>query len=201
MSDFWVFVEIGLKHVLNLNGYDHALFLMALTVSNSFKEWKQMLLLITVFTIGHSLALVLSVFDVIHINEGLVEFLIPITILVTALYNFVMLRKSFKKESIKSTALITLFFGVIHGLGFSTYFKTILPGNASDKVVPLFEFSIGIEGAQMAVVLTILILSYGFQTFFKVTKRDFSMVVSAFIIGVVVPMIIKNEIWNTSAWI
>jgi HupE / UreJ protein len=201
MTDFWIYVEIGLKHLLNLKGYDHVLFLMALTVSYSFKEWKQMLLLITVFTIGHSLALVLSVFDVLHINEGLVEFLIAITILVTALNNFVMLRKSFKKESIKSTALITLFFGVIHGLGFSTYFKTILPGNASDKVLPLFEFSIGIEGAQMTVVLIILMLSYGFQTFFKVTKRDFSMVISAFIIGVVLPMIIKNEIWNTGAWI
>ena len=159
-----------------------------------------MLLFITVFTIGHTLALMLSVFDVLHINEGLVEFLIPITILVTALYNFVMLRKSFKKESIKTTALITLFFGVIHGLGFSNYFKTILPGNASDKVAPLFEFSIGIEGAQLAVVLTILTLSYSVQNLFKVTKRDFSMVVSAFIIGVVLPLIIKNEIWKTYTW-
>ena len=148
MTDFWIYVEIGLKHVLNLNGYDHVLFLMALTVSNSFNEWKRMLLFITVFTIGHTLALVLSVFDVLCINEGLVELLIPMTILVTALFNFVMLRKSFKKESIKSTILITLFFGIIHGLGFSNYFKTILPGNALDKIVPLFEFSIGIEGAQ-----------------------------------------------------
>ncbi len=200
MTDFWIYVEIGLNHVLNLNGYDHVLFLMALTVSNSFNEWKRMLLFITVFTIGHTLALVLSVYDVLHFNEGLVEFLIPITILVTALYNFVMLRKSFKKESIKTTGLITLFFGVIHGLGFSNYFKTILPGNASDKLVPLFEFSIGIEGAQMAVVLTVLTLSYGAQSIFKVSKRDFSMVVSAFIIGVVLPMIIKNEIWKTFAW-
>ena len=200
MTDFWIYVEIGLKHVLNLNGYDHVLFLIALTVSNSFNEWKRMLLFITVFTIGHTLALMLSVFDVLHINEGLVEFLIPITILVTALYNFVMLRKSFKKESIKTTALITLFFGVIHGLGFSNYFKTILPGNASDKVAPLFEFSIGIEGAQLAVVLTILTLSYSVQNLFKVTKRDFSMVMSAGIIGVVLPLIIKNEIWKTFTW-
>ena len=200
MTDFWIYVEIGLKHVLDINGYDHVLFLMALTVSNSFHEWKRMLLFITIFTIGHTLALVLSVFDVLHINEGLVEFLIPITILVTALYNFVMVRKSFKKESIKTTALITLFFGVIHGLGFSNYFKTILPGNASDKVAPLFEFSIGIEGAQLAVVLTVLIFSYSVQNLFKVAKRDFSMVVSAFIIGVVLPIIIKNEIWKTFTW-
>ena len=200
MTDFWIYVEIGLKHVLNLNGYDHVLFLMALTVSNSFNEWKRLLLFITVFTTGHTLALVLSVFDVLHINEGLVEFLIPITILVTALYNFVLLRKSIKKESIKSTVLVTLFFGIIHGLGFSNYFKTILPGNALDKVVPLFEFSIGIEGAQMVVLLTVLILSYSVQNLFKVTKRDFSMVMSAGIIGVVLPLIIKNEIWKTFTW-
>ncbi len=200
MTDFWIYVEIGLKHVLNLNGYDHVLFLMALTVSNSFNEWKRLLLFITVFTTGHTLALVLSVFDVLHINEGLVEFLIPITILVTALYNFVLLRKSIKKESIKSTVLVTLFFGSIHGLGFSNYFKTILPGNASDKLVPLFEFSIGIEGAQMVVVLTVLMLSYSVQNLLKVTKRDFSMVMSAGIIGVVLPLIVKNEIWKTFTW-
>jgi hypothetical protein len=126
----------------------------------------------------------------------LVEFLIPITILITALFNFFGIRKASKKDSINSIILITLFFGVIHGLGFSNYFKTILPGNPSEKVLPLLEFAIGIEAAQMVVVLAMLILSYGVQTFFRVSKRDFTIVTSAFIIGVVVPMIIQNEIWN-----
>ena len=196
MSDFWIYVEIGLKHVLNLKGYDHVLFLMALTALHTFKDWKKILILVTVFTVGHTLALVLSVFQIVMIKAQLVEFLIPITILITALFNFFGIRKASKKDSINSIILITLFFGVIHGLGFSNYFKTILPGNPSEKVLPLLEFALGIEAAQMAVVLAMLILSYGVQTFFRVSKRDFTIVTSAFIIGVVVPMIIQNEIWN-----
>ena len=196
MSDFWIYVEIGLKHVLNLKGYDHVLFLMALTSPHTFKDWKKILILVTVFTVGHTLALVLSVFQIVMIKAQLVEFLIPITILITALFNFFGIRKASKKDSINSIILITLFFGVIHGLGFSNYFKTILPGNPSEKVLPLLEFALGIELAQMLVVLAMLILSYGVQTFFRVSKRDFTIVTSAFIIGVVVPMILQNEIWN-----
>ncbi len=196
MSDFWIYVEIGLKHVLNLKGYDHVLFLMALTSPHTFKDWKKILILVTVFTVGHTLALVLSVFQIVMIKAQLVEFLIPITILITAIFNFFGVRKASKKDSINSIILITLFFGVIHGLGFSNYFKTILPGNPSEKVLPLLEFALGIELAQMLVVLAMLILSYGVQTFFRVSKRDFTIVTSAFIIGVVVPMILQNEIWN-----
>jgi len=200
MSDFWIYVEIGLKHVLDIKAYDHVLFLIALTVTHSFREWQRLLLLITLFTIGHTLALVLSVFDLISINENLVEFLIPITILITAVFNFIALKKTAAKGAIKSVAIITLFFGLIHGMGFSNYFKTILPGNSIEKVLPLFEFSIGIEAAQMTVVLTILMLSYIAQSVFKVTKRDFTIVTSAIIIGVVLPMIIENEIWNKPLW-
>jgi hypothetical protein len=169
---------------------------MALTALHTFKDWKKILILVSVFTVGHTLALILSVFQIVMIKAQLVEFLIPITILITALFNFFGVRKASKKDSINSIILITLFFGVIHGLGFSNYFKTILPGNPSEKVLPLLEFALGIEFAQMVVVLAMLILSYGVQTFFRVSKRDFTIVTSAFIIGVVVPMIIQNEIWN-----
>lgn len=196
MSDFWIYVEIGLKHVLNIKSYDHVLFLMALTVPHAFKDWKKILLLVTVFTIGHTLALILSVFQIIMIKAELVEFLIPITILITAIFNFFSIGKTSKKESVNSIVFITLFFGVIHGLGFSNYFKTILPGNASDKILPLLEFALGIEGAQMIVVIIMLLFSYCVQTFFRFSKRDFTIVTSAFIIGVVVPMLIQNEIWN-----
>lgn len=200
MSSFWIYVEIGLRHVLDSNAYDHILFLMALSATHTFKEWKKLLLLITIFTIGHTFALVLSVYNVLNILESLVEFLIPITILVTAVLNFVPNKKSKKKGSSAAVATLTLFFGLIHGLGFSNYFKAILPGNASEKVKPLFEFSLGIEAAQLAVVLSILALSYIAQTIFKVSKRDFTIVVSAFIIGVVTPMIIENQFWTTFKW-
>ena len=196
MSDFWIYVEIGLKHVLDIKSYDHVLFLMALTVPHTFKDWKKILLIVTVFTVGHTLALVLSVFEIVVIKAALVEILIPVTILITAIFNFFSIGKTSKKETINAIVLITMFFGVIHGLGFSNYFKAILPGNPSEKVMPLLEFAIGIEVAQVTVVLVVLMLSYCVQTFFRFTKRDFTIVTSAFIVGVVVPMILQNKIWN-----
>jgi hypothetical protein len=170
---------------------------MALTAAHTFKAWRRLLLLVTVFTMGHTIALILSVFKLLNILESLVEFLIPITILITAVLNFLSTKKSFKKGNIITVALLTLFFGVIHGLGFSNYFKTILPGNTAEKVLPLFEFSLGIEAAQITVVLSILLMSYVAQTLFKVSQKDFTIVVSAFIVGVVTPMIIENQFWNT----
>jgi hypothetical protein len=196
MSEFMIYFKIGLSHVLDIDGYDHVLFLIALTVPYAFKDWKRVLLLATLFTAGHTVALILSVYEVIIIKATLVELLIPLTILVTAAFHLFTAGKSGKKESITFVSFVTLFFGVIHGLGFSNYFKTILPGNASDKLLPLLEFAFGIEAAQIIVVIIVLLLSYIVQTFFRFSKRDWTLVMSAFVIGVVLPMIIKSDIWG-----
>ena len=196
MSDFWIYFKIGLNHVLDINGYDHVLFLIALSVPYAFKDWKRVLLLVTIFTIGHTLALLLSVFNIVTVKDSLVELLIPITILVTAFFNLLTAGKSSKVESMTFIGSVTLFFGVIHGLGFSNYFKAILPGNPTDKVLPLLEFALGIEAAQIIVVLAVLLLSFIVQTLFRFNKRDFTLVMSAFVIGVVVPLIIDNPIWD-----
>ncbi|UUC46589.1 HupE/UreJ family protein [Flavobacterium cerinum] len=196
MSEFWIYFNIGLRHVLDINAYDHVLFLIALVVPYAFKDWKRVLLLVTLFTGGHTLSLLLSVYGIVYIKANLVEFLIPITILVTALFHLFTAGKSSKNESVSFVAFVTLFFGIIHGLGFSNYFKTILPGGASEKLLPLLEFALGIEAAQIIVVLIVLILSYIIQTFFRFSKRDWTLVMSAFVIGVVLPMIIGSEIWN-----
>ena len=196
MSEFWLYFKIGLNHVLDIHAYDHVLFLIALMVPYAFKDWKRVLILVSLFTLGHTLALLLSVFGIVSVKSSLVEFLIPITILVTAVFHLFTAGKSSKNESITFVAIVTLFFGIIHGLGFSNYFKTILPGNASDKLLPLVEFALGIEAAQVIVVFLVLILAYIVQTFFRFSKRDWALVMSAFIIGVVTPMIIHSEIWN-----
>ena len=138
----------------------------------------------------------LSVFGIVAVKANLVEFLIPVTILITAFFNLFTAGKASKNESVNLVFFLTLFFGIIHGLGFSNYFKTILPGKASDKLLPLLEFALGIEAAQIIVVLVVLIISYIVQTFFRFSKRDWTLVMSAFIIGVVLPMIIESEIWN-----
>jgi HupE / UreJ protein len=196
MSEFWIYFQIGLKHVLDIHAYDHVLFLIALTVPFSFNDWKRIFLLVTLFTIGHTMALLLSVYDIVAIKVNVVELLIPITILITALYNLFTAGKSNKKEGVNLVFFITLFFGIIHGLGFSNYFKTILGGSANSKLIPLSEFALGIEAAQLVVIFVVLIVSYIVQTFFRFSKRDWALVMSAFIIGVVLPMIIESEIWN-----
>lgn len=197
MSEFWVYFNLGLKHVLDINAYDHVLFLMALIIPYHFKDWSRVLVLISLFTIGHTIALLLSVFGIISVKVNLVEFLIPITILVTALYYLFTAGKTNKKnDNISFVAIISLFFGIIHGLGFSNYFKAILPGNASDKLLPSLEFALGIEAAQLIVVFIVLFLSYLVQTVFRFSKRDWTLVMASFIIGVVIPLVIKSEIWN-----
>jgi len=195
MSQFWIYFQIGLKHVLDVHSYDHVLFLIALAIPFSFKDWKRIVLLVSLFTIGHTMALLLSVFGIIAIKVSVVELLIPITILITALYNLFTAGKSNRKEGLNLIFFITLFFGIIHGLGFSNYFKSILGGSAVSKLLPLSEFALGIEAAQIVVVFIVLILSYIVQTVFRFSKRDWALVFSAFVIGVVLPMIIGNEIW------
>lgn len=196
MSQFWIYFQIGLKHVLDINAYDHVLFLIALTVPYLFKDWKRIFILVSIFTIGHTLALILSVYGIVTIKVNLVEFLIPITILITALYHLFAAGKTSKNDSINLVFFITLFFGIIHGLGFSNYFKTILGGSPTSKLIPLGEFALGIEAAQLIVVFVVLVISYIVQTVFRFSKRDWALVMSAFIIGVVIPMIIESPIWN-----
>ena len=194
MSEFWLYFQVGLKHVLDINAYDHVLFLIALSVPYSFKDWKRVLFLVTIFTLGHTLALFLSVFDILMIQVNIVEFLIPVTILITALYHLFTAGKLGKKN-LNTAGSITLFFGVIHGLGFSNYFKSILPGDASAKLLPLLEFALGIEAAQIIVVLAVLLISYFMQLIFRFNSRDWSLIGASFVIGVVVPMLIESEIW------
>jgi len=195
MSDFWVYFEVGMRHVLNLFFYDHVLFLIALSVPYVFKDWKKVLLLISLFTVGHTIALLLSVYGIIVVKVNLIEFLIPITILITALFHLFTAGKSAKNESLSVIGFITLFFGIIHGLGYAAYFKSIIGVKSESKLLPLLEFATGIEVAQIIVVLVALIAAYCVQTLFRFSKRDWTLVMSSFVIGVVLPMIIESKIW------
>jgi hypothetical protein len=195
MSDFWIYFTIGLKHMGNIIAYNDVLFLLALTVPYEFKSWKKILILASLFTAGHTLALLLSVFDVITIKVNIVSFIIPIIILITALYNILSTGKSSKKDSITFIAILTLLFGIIHGLGFANYFNSLLSGKPTDKLLPLFESSLGFGVSQIIVVILALLLAYVAQTLLKLSKRDWILIISAFVAGVVIPMIIRSEIW------
>lgn len=196
MSEFFVYFQVGLRHILNINAYDHLLFLIVLTVPYAFKDWKRVLFLVTLFTIGHTLSLLLSIFDIIIIKGKIIELLIPITILICALINFFKVGKSNKNESISVIGFITLFFGIIHGLGFSSYIKALLSGEPTDKLVPTLEFSLGIEAAQLLIVFSVLLISFISQSFFRFSRRDFILITSSFVIGIVIPLLVKNPFFN-----
>lgn len=197
MTEFWIYFEKGFKHILDLFSYNPILFLIVLTVTYTFKDWKRVLLLVTLFTIGYILSVLLAIFGVIVVKGNLLGLIIPITILIVALFNFFTVGKSTKQDSISIMSFITLFFGIVHGLYFSGNFNAIAPVTAHSKIVPLLEFASGVEAAQILVVLLVLIISYIVQTFFRFSKRDWTLVMSSFVIGVILPMVISNNIWNT----
>lgn len=195
MSDFLINFTIGLKHLWNINAYIDILFLLALTVPYEFKAWRRILILVSLFTAGHTLALMLSVFNVIAIKSSIVSIIIPIFVLVIALFNIFTAGKSGKKDSITFIAIVTSLFGIIHGLGFSNYFNNVVSGKPTDKLLPLFESSLGFLVSQIATVILALLLAYVVQTLLKFSRRDWILIVSSLVVGVVIPLIIQSKIW------
>lgn len=191
MQDFWFYIQLGLQHVLDLGAYDHILFLAALAVPFTFKNWKQVVILATVFTIAHCASLAFSVYGIFSVDVGLIEFLIPVTIALTALYNFL---RIFKEESITGIyfqALATAFFGLIHGFGFSNYFKMLM-AEEEHKLGPLLGFATGIELSQVTIILLVLVLAYIVQQVFKVKQSIFIGVTSIIIFLITIPMLIAT---------
>ena len=195
LENFWFNVQYGINHVLDPNGYDHVLFLMVLAVPYVFKDWKRVLILVSMFTLGHTLSLVLAAYDVVSVNGKLVEFLIPVTILIAALYNVFTAGKKEKSSKLSLLFFATLFFGLIHGLGFAREFK-MFAGQSENKLKLLIEFALGIEIAQIIIVFVVLFLGFLFQTIFRFSKRDWVMVLSAVVVGLVIPIIVGSDLLN-----
>jgi hypothetical protein len=193
MNEFILYLKIGFNHVLDFSAYDHVLFLIVLTVVFSFDQLKKVLWLITLFTIGHSISLALSAYGVVKVDIGIVEFLIPVTIFIPGVFNLSSAGKhTSKKENIN--LFFALFFGLVHGLGFSNYFRMMI-GKEEDKLMPLLEFALGIEFAQVVIVLGILLTGAILQSFFRVSKRDWILISSSIVIGFVIPMMIARAFW------
>ena len=184
---------MGLHHVLDLSAYDHILFLIVLAVIFSFHQFKKVLWLVTLFTIGHSLTLALSAYGVLTLRMDFIEFLIPVTIFITGAVNvFTAKNSSVGKQN--TNLIFALFFGLIHGLGFSNYFKMMV-GREENKIFPLLEFALGIEAAQIIIILGILIIAAILQHFFKVTRRDWILVCSSIAIGFSIQMLSNRVFW------
>lgn len=192
MSDFWLYFNHGLYHVLDWSSYDIILFLVVLCAAYTFSAWKRLLLLVTLFTIAHTLALLLASYHVVSVSPRVIAFLIPITILVAALFNLFTAGKEKKIEKMGVFYMLTAFFGLLHGLGCAPYFMDLFGEN---KFLPLMEVALGIEAGQIAVVIVFLIIAFIFQTIFRFNKRDWVLVISALVIGVLIPRIMQNPIF------
>jgi len=189
VNDFSLYFSTGWFHVISVNALDHILFIVALAAIYLIGNWKQVLVLVTAFTIGHSLTLALSVFDIIRVNDEWVEFLIPCTIIATAVFNFFV--KDFSPRSLRLNYFLALFFGLIHGMGFANSIRFML---AKDQQLwlPLLSFNLGLEVGQIALVSIILCAGYLLVTKIKLKRSWWVIGLSGFCLLIAVQMAVER---------
>ena len=194
MGQFQLYFRLGVEHILDINGYDHILFVVALCAIYLVQDWKKVLILVTAFTIGHSITLALSTLDIIQVNRDLIEFLIPVTIFITAFTNITRKQHSLRQSYIQLNYVFALFFGLIHGLGFSNYLKSLL-GKSESIVVQLLAFNLGLELGQLIILAVFMVISFVCIGLFSVAKRDWNLVISAAIAGIALVLMMEAKYW------
>lgn len=172
---FTTYLELGYDHILDLDAYDHILFVITLCAIYAASHWKRVLILVTAFTLGHSVTLALSTLNILTINPTLVEVLIPVTIILTAIYNVTTVKKNLYNMTWHYA--LAAFFGLIHGLGFSNYLKAIL-GREESIFVPLLSFNLGVEVGQIVIVLITIAVAHLFMDFLKLKQKYWTIIIS-----------------------
>jgi len=190
VNDFSLWFSTGLQHIADWQGYDHILFLLVLCGVYSFKEINKILILVTSFTIGHSTTLALSALSLISVKSQWIEFLIPITIVITAIHNLYNLNKPISVH-LKVNYLFALFFGFIHGMGFSFLLRSLL-GKSESILAPLFAFNIGLEAGQVLIILAILLLFATLRLVIRIEERDKKFFISSAVFGIAVIMTLER---------
>lgn len=198
MSDFEIFLPLGFQHITDIQGYDHILFVIALCAIYRLNDWKKVAFLVTAFTIGHSITLALATINLISYSTKLVELLIPITIFLTCFINFY--HKSAEYSSDIETPSffrypIAMIFGLIHGMGFSNYLRSLL-GKEESIWQPLLAFNIGLELGQLVIVVIILTISSLLLDIFRVKKHDWNLILSGIVLGIALMLIRDAEFWK-----
>jgi hypothetical protein len=191
MSTFQLYLTLGLQHIADFKGYDHILFIIILCAVYQLRHWKKILILITAFTIGHSLSLVMATFNLIKISGEWIEFLIPVTILFTALGNIFQRKEYYSESHHRYKYTLALFFGLIHGLGFSNYLRALL-SEEDNIIAPLFSFNLGIELGQIIIVSAFILTGIILINGMKAKARDWNMVISGAGIGISLILIFER---------
>ena len=194
MSQFRVFFELGLKHILNFNGLDHVLFVIAFCALYTWRDWKKILILVLAFTLGHAITLTLAAQNSLRIDAALVEFLIPLTILLTALSNIFRRTNTLGSTKVHLNYLYAAFFGLVHGLGFSNYLRGML-GRGGELMTQLLAFNLGIALGQIVVILVLVLLAGLSIGFLGVSRREWVITLSAAIAGMAFMLVLENKYW------
>jgi hypothetical protein len=156
------------------------------------EDWRRLIILVTAFTIGHSITLALSSFEIVVIPSNIVEFLIPVTIFLTALRNVTGSSSPGQSVNMTSHYLMALGFGFIHGMGFSNYFRALMM-DSSSILVPLLGFNLGIEAGQLMVVAVIMLVAFLIVNVIGVKHRDWNLFVSGAAAGI--SLVLMNDTW------
>jgi len=192
MDIFKTWFMVGFDHILNVQALDHILFVLALVVIYKPNMIKQIVILITAFTIGHSVTLILSALDIINYNQKVIEFAIPLTIVITSLNN-ILNRKKIITKAMGTNYIIALIFGLIHGLGFANYLKALL--FQDNIILELFSFNVGIEAAQLIVVFIFSIISFVGSNYIFKKRENWVFFVSSAIFGVSLMLTLNAKFW------
>jgi len=191
MTTFELYLRLGLEHIADLKGYDHILFIIVLVAVYRLRDWQNILILITAFTLGHSLTLLLATLDLIRIQGEWIEFLIPVTIFITALGNILQKKEQFSVRHHRVKYGLALFFGLIHGLGFSNYLRALL-GAEQNLLGPLFSFNLGIELGQLLIVSLILSLGFLVINIMQSRPREWNLIFSGAGLGISLILIFER---------
>jgi hypothetical protein len=190
MEDFSFYFKFGWEHIITPDALDHIFFVAALAAIYMLRDWKQVLILVTAFTIGHAITMILSAKNIIEIDSALVEFLIPCTIVVTAASNLFL--KTFTHKAIRINYFLALFFGLIHGLAFANILKWTIAGDQSFYWA-WFSFSVGLEAGQILIVFVILLLAQLVVGVVKLNRRYWVMLVSIPVLALALKMAVERS--------
>ncbi len=194
---FWLYLKLGFQHIVNISAYDHILFVTMLTAIYQLRQWKNILALVTAFTLGHSVSLALATLRIVMVPSALIEWFIVVTIFLTGVENlFIRVEKDYRAFTTKYWIKygIAMFFGLIHGLGFSTYLQSML-GEESSLALPLFSFNVGVELGQWLVVSVVLLITFLLVEIIHLKRRTWNLLLSGVGIGISLFLIFKRFPW------